>query len=486
MSRGRRRTQHGGAAQPTERGFPVPQGRDSHAAEPPLAGVATSEGMPQFDATNTFWECDHAGSPPSPRAFEEAVVKAITEGCHCERPLRVQCAGDHSHAAHWRYVPCGTRFANRCEACAKRYGAQARVVIQAGLAKNAHRPALAFTLTAPGKDEFGKPDKDFDHLAAVMWNRGLTKALHNFTGRLARFVAADDPDADPPGYLIVIEWQARGLAHVHGVVFGARPRHILEAAHGKRDPTGKRQVVVTGKVARGGRLVTTTQKRLHQGWSVTRTFEHLAPEYRDLLRQRYHELCFSSGSIASDDFDQAAFDQAHAALATGLTDDMTSQWRWGEQVHIEPFHGAESKRGQHKWARYLAKYLSKAVGVGPTATAAAQAHHDALRAAAWLLPCHVHDRYMCDCAKARAMVEQYGVNGNVMSKARKWGMTLSQVRKARSRKQAKACVWRVSGAGYSDTIVAEVRCRIARAERARDDRRAHRKAVPATVGPAAP
>lgn len=442
--------------------------------------------MPAIDPSNTFWDCDHDGSPPSAQAFEDAITKALTEARHCERPLRVQCAGDHKHAAHWRYVPCGTRFADRCESCARRYRGQARAVIHAGLAKNAHRPALAFTLTAPGKDEFGTPGKDFDHLRAVIWNRGIPQAIHNFTGRLARAVERDEPEAEPPGYLIVIEWQARGLAHVHGVVFGARPRHILEAAHGKRDPDGERRVVVTGKVARGGTLVTKTHERLHRGWSVKRQVRHLAPTCRDLLRQRYHELCFAAGSVVADDFDREAFDEAHGMLGDDLTDEYEIEWRWGERIHVEPFRGATSKRAQGKWARYLAKYMSKSVGVGPTASGAEQAHHEAMRAAAWLLPCPVHDRYMCDCAKARAMIEQYGVNGNVLSKARTWGMTLSEVRKARTPKQAKACVWRVTGAGYSKTIVAEVRRRIARAERTRDRRRAHRVAVPATAGPAAP
>ena len=73
------------SAQPTKRGFPVPQGRDSHAADPTLGDAATADGMPAIDATNTFWDCDHNGSPPSARAFEDAVTKALTEARHCER-----------------------------------------------------------------------------------------------------------------------------------------------------------------------------------------------------------------------------------------------------------------------------------------------------------------------------------------------------------------------------------------------------------------
>lgn len=440
--------------------------------------------MHVIESPNIFWDCDHDGTPPSARAFEEAVAKALTEGAHCARPLRIQCTGDHDHKPHWRYMPCGTRFADRCEPCSRRYGKQVRALIHAGLSQHESRPALAFTLTAPGRDEFGTVGEDFDHLKAALWNYHLRDGIHLFTQRLRRAVAKDDPDAEPPGYLIIVEFQKRGLAHVHGVVFGARARHILDAAHGARAPKAARKVVVTTRRQQGDGLVTKTQAVLRKGWSVSRLLVHAEREGSDTLWQRYAELCFEQAAAGENsDID---FDARHDALADGLLTLSRYDWRWGEQVQIEPFRGAETGRARGRWARYLAKYITKSVGLGPTAGDAEREHHRAIEGAARLLPCHVHGRFHCHCAKYQAMVGQYGHHGNVLVKSRNWGCTLSTVRRVRTRKQARACTWSVTGAGYPRAIGDEVRTRIAKAERDADKRRRARQAVPATAGPAAP
>ena len=481
MSRGRRR---GGAAKPTRRDFPLPQGGESRVGDPPLGDAATAQGMQIIESPNVFWECDHEGTPPSARAFEEAVAKALTEGEHCARPLRIQCNGDHDHQPHWRYTPCGTRFADRCEPCSRRYGKQVRALIHAGLSEHETRPALAFTLTAPGRDEFGTVGEDFDHLAAAVWNYHLRDGIKLFTQRLRRAAQADDPEGRAPGYLVIVEFQRRGLAHVHGVVFGAKTKHVLDAAHGPRSRKGTRQVVVTTRAENAGRLVTKTRTSTRKGWSVSRSLVHVDREHADTMWARYCELCFDQ-AVAGDDAN-VDFEARHDHLADDILGLTLMDWRWGEQVQIEPFHGAQTGRSRGRWARYLAKYITKGVGHGPTASETEREHHRAMVEASGLLPCHVHGRFQCQCAKHQAMIGQYGHRGNVMVKSGNWGCTLSRVRRVRTLKQARSCTWSVTGAGYPTSIGDEVRRHIARAERDADKRRRVREAVPPTAGPAAP
>jgi len=145
-----------------------------------LRGAATAKGMPS-DSPETFWELDDAlGPSPSGRALQLGIEKALIEGKRCVRPLRLQCQGHGTHRAHWRYAPCDTRYADQCQPCADRYAAQMRAVIQSGLKAHSANAAIAFTLTAPGADEFGDAPgarraagRPFDYPRAVAWNACL-------------------------------------------------------------------------------------------------------------------------------------------------------------------------------------------------------------------------------------------------------------------------------------------------------------------------
>ncbi|GAA3436626.1 replication initiator [Kutzneria kofuensis] len=159
-------------------------------------------------------------------------------------------------------VPCGTRRAAICPACADRYAADAFHLIRAGLAGGEKdvpltvrdTPRLFVTVTAPsfGKVHSGgltargnrKPcgcgawhhpddpilstpiDPDtYDYVGAVLWHAMAGALWHKFTERVARIMAArqgikvsEFREHARVSYAKVAEYQARGMVHFHVVI----------------------------------------------------------------------------------------------------------------------------------------------------------------------------------------------------------------------------------------------------------------------------
>jgi hypothetical protein len=160
-------------------------------------------------------------------------------------------------------VPCGARQRARCEPCAEHYERDVLALIRRGLEGV---PGVMLTLTAPGADVFGTwhhlPGKChkarrckrcgetvfcgqthrpgdhriglpahpgcFDHQAAAEWNRNVSRLRAATFRELNRQLHARG--ADPVCYLSVVEFQTRGLTHLHVLIRGGLPldRDALE------------------------------------------------------------------------------------------------------------------------------------------------------------------------------------------------------------------------------------------------------------------
>lgn len=164
------------------------------------------------------------------------------------------------------YVSCGNRRFSHCVACSERYGLDAWHVLQSGL-KDADKPALFLTLTAPGmgvprkapqgelgddgtyimcphhsrgkcssacrwgfhKDDdkrIGSPifPAKFDYERAVSWNNASSDLWADFMRRWRKLSKSS------PAYLVVREFQARGLIHFHCLTRGTADQAIIKQA----------------------------------------------------------------------------------------------------------------------------------------------------------------------------------------------------------------------------------------------------------------
>lgn len=483
---------------------------------PALGGAATAEGV-RTDSPQSFWEMDNPLSGrPSGRALQAALEKALTEGHRCTRPLRLQCSGHGDHAAHWRYAPCDTRYEDQCEPCARRYAAQMRAVIQGGLTAHAADDALAFTLTAPGASEFGEAPapgriatRPFKYERAVAWNACLRQAVHDFLQRVKR--AAKERGADPTAiaYWVVIEFQRRGLGHVHGVICGATAEDILTAAHGEVVATGGRTVQVS--IGKTGTKDGKPRKRVErrEGHSVARAVRHIAPTSIAGVRSQANAMTVELASagrpfggkhwaripeptddalLSADEFIDMLDLRSRRAL--GRSDQTITRlaWRWGEQVHVERFP-AKSSAARGKLARYLAKYVTKSIGVAPGAEDTASPHQRQLMETASLLPCATHGFYLCGCTREAAAIASFGLTGNPYSQSSNWGLSLTELRQARSAGEIRDCTWQVVGSGYPSLVSEALREQEqyrALARRRLDLRSVLRSLVVPIAGPAAP
>jgi len=480
-----------------------------------LGDAATAEGMTS-DAPEAFWQLDNAlGPTPSGRALQAGIEKALTEGRRCARPLRLQCDGDAGHRPHWRYVPCGTRYADECQPCADRYAAQMRAVIQGGLTTHAGGRAIAFTLTAPGADMFGdapgarRPtNKPFDYARAVAWNACLRQAVHDFVQRVKRSVEARGGRRGDVAYWIVVEFQQRGLGHVHGIVCGATGDDIITAAHGKHADSGPRRVHLSVQSEGGPSSLPRRRVLRREGYSVERRVTSIHParirDVRDDAAALLIELA-SAGKpftgkhwarvklpetdeslMSGDEFIDLLDHRARHSIGRDHGRETTLEWRWGEQVHLQRFQ-IKSGRARGAMARYLAKYVTKSISARAGDEAQDADHRQGLIDAAELLPCATHGFYLCGCTLSASAIASFGFAGNPYSQSSNWGCSLTDLRGAKSTGEVRDCSWGVVGAGYPFQVEDALQAlRAARARPGLDLRSVLRSLVPKVAGPAAP
>ena len=163
---------------------------------------------------------------------------------------------------------CGTRLLDRCPSCSEIYRRDAMRVMFEGAAANPG-PRTWITFTAPGDEAFGRT-----HTAAYKGlpsERCACRSYHSVTDprvgepldrasygydKVASFNASSSRlfsvtmqkigrllGGEALPYVRVVEYQRRGLVHVHVLVLGTVPRTIVElAVRGGRNPATGRPV----------------------------------------------------------------------------------------------------------------------------------------------------------------------------------------------------------------------------------------------------
>ncbi len=191
----------------------------------------------------------------------------------CSHPLRIRATEVHIGTGEVRQRSllrrCGTRLASRCESCSELYAGDAREVISSGTTKGDAFTWL--TLTAPGADVFGavhggptkrarrrcacgryhRPDdallgtpvdpNTYDYDASARFNATLSRRFTVLMQKLRRLTG------EPLGFVRVVEFQRRGLTHVHALVRGTVSAETLRVAvRGGTNPrTGRPVAAVT-------------------------------------------------------------------------------------------------------------------------------------------------------------------------------------------------------------------------------------------------
>ncbi|MDQ1295026.1 MAG: hypothetical protein QG608_2911 [Actinomycetota bacterium] len=366
-------------------------------------------------------------------------------------------------------APCQNRRASRCPSCSRVYRGDVYHLVRAGLTGGkgvpdtvASHARVFVTLTAPsfgpvhaarsaggrpvacrprragarcphgrslgcwevhdpGDPQVGAPvcRECFDYVGAVLWNAYLGKLWHRFVTYLPRALAratgrthAALRAAVRLSYVKVVEWQARGLAHVHAVVRADRAPD-LEAPGGGPGPA--------------------------PGWVTPEALGRAVREAVDAVR-----VVVEAGS--------------HGGRVL----------RWGGQVDVTTIPATEepgSSEGERA-ARYLAKYATKDVTdpdlAGQDPGTPRGAHLARMAATARDLSA------LPGLGRIGRHARTLGYPGHVTSKSRAYSTTLTALRQARARHRTgpdpgpgvrRSSAWRLVGHGWSPgqaLIAAEV------------------------------
>ena len=191
----------------------------------------------------------------------------------CSHPVHIRATEVHTTTGEVRRREllrrCGTRLASKCESCSELYAGDVREVINSGTTDGGSFTWI--TLTAPGADVFGAvhsgptkrgrrrcacgryhrpddvrlgtpvdPDR-YDYAAAGRFNATLSRRFTVLMQKLRRMTG------ERLDFVRVVEFQRRGLTHVHALVRGAvSPEMLRVAVRGGTNPrTGRRIAAVT-------------------------------------------------------------------------------------------------------------------------------------------------------------------------------------------------------------------------------------------------
>ncbi len=191
----------------------------------------------------------------------------------CSHPLHLRATEVHTGTGEVRRRElrrrCGSRLQSKCESCSALYAGDAREVIASGTTDGGAFTWL--TLTAPGADVFGavhsgptkrgkrrcacgryhRPDDarlgtpvdpvTYDYGAAARFNATLSRRFTVLMQKLRRLTG------ERLDFVRVVEFQRRGLTHVHALVRGVVSSEMLGVAvrGGVNPRTGRRIRPVT-------------------------------------------------------------------------------------------------------------------------------------------------------------------------------------------------------------------------------------------------
>lgn len=194
--------------------------------------------------------------------MSSTAIPIINSAGDCSRPihLRRQIVNTKTGEVTFRELlrRCQSRIEAKCPSCAKLYRSDAFAIIRAGLmdATNKPRPVTMITLTAPGADVFGQVHSR--HIRkngsvkscacrirhsedAAVLGTPINVATYNYQGaadfnaHASRLFAVTKQKLErilkrKLKVVRVVEFQSRGLLHIHALVLGCMTQRSLELA----------------------------------------------------------------------------------------------------------------------------------------------------------------------------------------------------------------------------------------------------------------
>ncbi len=207
--------------------------------------------------------------------MSSAVVPIVNFAGDCSRPIPLlrrtvnTKTGEVNHCEMWRR--CQNRIASKCPSCSSLYRGDAIAVFRAGLMNEANkpRPFTLITLTAPGAEVFGQVHSSHTRTngavkpcaCRVRHSKGTAvlgtpinvatynyQAAADFNAHASRLFAVTKQKLErilkrKLKVIRVVEFQRRGLVHIHAVIIGCLTQGSLElATRGGTNPRTKRQI----------------------------------------------------------------------------------------------------------------------------------------------------------------------------------------------------------------------------------------------------
>ena len=314
---------------------------------------------------------------------------------------------------------CGTRIKSRCPSCSALYKGDAFRIIRSGIidaTTNLPKLVTMVTLTAPGSDKFGKT-----HVRHLTKNNKVQRCscrrYHNENDRLLgtpidpdtyNYVGAAAFNANASrliavtmqklGRLLgrklrvirVIEFQTRGLVHVHALVLGPVPQCSLELVvrGGKNLRTGR---PISAAMSGGWKWGEQCDAKVIQGETPGRAIAYLVKVVMYALKDTGHGECrnFNHG------------ERMAAAASAGVSCELSLyECKHGSSQVIVERNIIDVSTGEISTIKVPVSYQGK--------------------------------RTSRICRRHRRAENGWGFRGHILAKSRNWGCTFGEVRARRN------------------------------------------------------
>ena len=314
---------------------------------------------------------------------------------------------------------CGTRIESRCPSCSALYKGDAFQVIRSGIidaTTNLPKLVTMVTLTAPGSDRFGKTHvrhltknkkvqrcscrsyhnendpllgtpidpETYDYEGAAAFNANTSRLFAVTMQKLGRLLGRKLQ------VVRVIEFQARGLVHVHALVLGPVPPRILELVvrGGKNLVTGR---PIYPAMSGGWTWGTQCKADVIQGETPGKAIAYLVKVVKYALKDTGRGECrnFNHGDRMTD--------AASTGFCCGLS---LYECRQGSRHAVVEREIVDENTGEIATVKVPVSYRGK--------------------------------RTSRTCRRHRRAENGWGFRGHILAKSRNWGCTFGEVRARRN------------------------------------------------------
>ena len=314
---------------------------------------------------------------------------------------------------------CGTRIESRCPSCSALYKGDAFQVIRSGIidaTTNLPKLVTMVTLTAPGSDRFGKTHvrhltknkkvqrcscrsyhnendpllgtpidpETYDYEGAAAFNANTSRLFAVTMQKLGRLLGRKLQ------VVRVIEFQARGLVHVHALVLGPVPQRILELVvrGGKNLVTGR---PIYPAMSGGWTWGTQCKADVIQGETPGKAIAYLVKVVKYALKDT------GRGECRNSNHGDRMTDAASTGFCCGLS---LYECRQGSRHAVVEREIVDENTGEIATVKVPVSYRGK--------------------------------RTSRTCRRHRRAENGWGFRGHILAKSRNWGCTFGEVRARRN------------------------------------------------------